>query len=95
MRPSRGIDQSATGSTIGHKCAGEVSGAVLGVAAKSARTLFHDHSIEFVPATVSGDAAIAYAYAAMPALLALGHRHADRPPIRPRRRVDATKENQR
>ncbi|MGW7043311.1 hypothetical protein ACWGDT_11435 [Streptomyces avermitilis] len=35
------------------------------------RVEFHDHSIEFIPATVSGNAAIAIAYAAMPAPLVI------------------------
>ena len=34
--PYREIDQPATGSTIGHKCVGEVSAAILWVAAMSA-----------------------------------------------------------
>ncbi|MDO7867971.1 MFS transporter [Nocardioides jiangxiensis] len=43
--------------------------ALLGVASMASLALFHAHSLEFIVALVAGNAAIAVAYAAMPALL--------------------------
>ncbi|KRC53409.1 MULTISPECIES: MFS transporter [unclassified Nocardioides] len=46
-----------------------LSATLLGIASMSSLALFHDHSAEFIVALVAGNAAIAVAYAAMPALL--------------------------